>query len=120
MLLAAVYAGLIIGLESLVGIITQRASTNPFVLVVSTIAIYALFQPLRNRLQHIIDRRFYRRKYDAAKTIAAFNATLRNEVDLDELREHLLAVVQETMQPTHVSFWMRKTDQEHRSKANRF
>ena len=70
-----------------------------------------MFQPLRRRLQSVIDRRFNRRKYDAAKTIAAFSATLRNEVDLDQLREQLVAVVQETMQPTYVSLWFCKTEQ---------
>ena len=62
---------------------------------------------MRRRLQNIIDRRFYRRKYDAAKVVAAFSATLRTEVDVDTLREHLTAVVQETMQPSHVSLWVR-------------
>jgi hypothetical protein len=106
-LLAAVYAGLIIGLESLAGVITRQGSQQPVVLVVSTLAIFALSQPLRSRIQSIIDRRFYRRKYDAAKTLAAFSATLRNEVDLATLSEHLIAVVQETMQPAHVSLWLR-------------
>jgi len=119
-LLAGVYAGLIIGLESLAGLLTGRGSQQPVVLVVSTLVIAALFQPLRHRLQSIIDRRFYRRKYDVAKTIAAFSATLRQEVDLATLSSHLLGIVQETMEPTHVSLWLRKTDQEHRSKANRF
>ncbi len=105
-LLAAVYAGLIIGLESLVGLFS-RQDAQPLVIVVSTLAIAALFQPLRHRLQQIIDRRFYRRKYDAARTLAAFSATLRSEVDLSQLSEQLLTVVQETMQPVHVSLWLR-------------
>ena len=63
---------------------------------------------LRHRIQRVIDRRFYRSKYDAARVLAAFSATLRNQVDLDQLREHLVAVVQETMQPTQVSLWVRQ------------
>jgi len=110
-LLALVYFGLVIGLESLVRLVTGQASQSPVVIVVSTLAIAALFQPLRRRLQILIDRRFYRRKYDAARTLAAFGATLRNEVDLQQLREHLVAVVDETMQPTHVSLWLRKDEQ---------
>jgi hypothetical protein len=97
----------VIGLQSLVRLFTGQVSQSPVVIVASTLAIAALFQPLRKRLQAIIDRRFYRRKYDAAKTVAAFSATLRQEVDLDQLREQLLAVVQETMQPAHVSLWLR-------------
>jgi hypothetical protein len=106
-LLALVYFGLVIGLQSLVRLFTGQVSQFPVVVVASTLAIAALFQPLRHRLQTIIDRRFYRRKYDAAKTVEAFSATLRNEVDLSQLREHLLNVVQETMQPVHVSLWVR-------------
>jgi hypothetical protein len=111
-LLAAVYAGLIIGLESLAGLIAGQAAINPLVLVISTLVIYVLFRPLRRRVQAIIDRRFYRSKYDAARTLADFSATLRNEVDLNQLREQLLEVVQETMQPTFASLWLRPAEHE--------
>ena len=111
--LAIVYVLLVIVLESLLhGFISQ---TNDIAIVASTLAIAALFQPLRKRIQTIIDRRFYRRKYDAAKTLTAFNATLRNEVDLNQLREQLIAVVQETMEPEHVSLWLRTHERRHES-----
>jgi hypothetical protein len=103
--LAAVYIGLIIGLQNLVGQFTAQ-SAQPLVIVPSTLAIYALFQPLRGRIQRLIDRRFYRKKYDAAKTLAAFSTTLRNEVGLDQLRTQLIDVVNETIQPSHVSLWL--------------
>ena len=117
LLLAAVYLGLIVGLESLLGLVSGQAS-QPVVIVVSTLVIAALFQPLRHRMQAIIDRRFYRHKYDAARTLAAFSATLQNEMDLSQLSEHLLAVVQETMQPASVSLWLRPPDQERRPGPN--
>jgi hypothetical protein len=93
-----VYAALIIGLESLLGLATAQDS-HPVVLVVSTLAIAALFQPVRRRVQSLIDRRFYRRKYDAEHTLSAFSASLRDEVELDQLCRHLLAAIDETMQP---------------------
>jgi hypothetical protein len=108
-ILTAVYVGLVIGLQGLLrGIISQD---NSVAIVISTLAIAALFQPLRHRLQKIIDRRFYRSKYDAAKIIEAFSATLRNEVDLTTLSEQLAAVVQETMKPSHISLWLRQPEQ---------
>ena len=107
-ILALVYAGLIIALQALVHALTGQASENPLAIVGSTLVITALFQPLRRRTQFVIDRRFYRRKYDATRTLAAFSATLRNQVDLDQLNEQLLEVVEETLQPTHVSLWLLK------------
>jgi hypothetical protein len=104
-MLAVVYVGLVIGLSALLrGLISQD---NSVAIVLTTLAIAALFQPLRQLIQVGIDRRFYRRKYDAARTLAAFSATLRSEVDLSQMREDLVAVVQETMQPAHISLWLR-------------
>jgi hypothetical protein len=109
-LLALLYFGLIVALQSLFqGMFHQN---NAVAIVVSTIVIFVLFQPLRHRVQVIIDRRFYRSKYDAAKIIEAFSATLRSEVDLNQLREQLVAAVEETMQPTFVSLWLRPTQQD--------
>jgi hypothetical protein len=107
-ILALVYIGLILALQYLLReLINQNSSVA---IVISTLVIAAMFQPLRRRIQQIIDRRFYRRKYDAARIVAAFSATLRNEVDLNQLREHLITVVQDTMQPSHISLWLREPD----------
>jgi hypothetical protein len=107
-ILLAIYLGLIFALQYLLSGITNQ--NNDVAIVVSTLTIAAIFQPLRHRIQRIIDRRFYRSKYDAAKIIANFNSKLRDEVDLDTLKEHLVAVAQETMQPEHVSLWLRQPD----------
>lgn len=104
-ILTAVYVGLVIGIQTLSrGFISQD---NSVAIVLSTLVIAALFQPLRHAIQRIIDRRFYRSKYDAAKIVATYSTTLRNEVDLDQLHKQLVSVVQETMQPAHVSLWLR-------------
>jgi len=109
--LLALYIGLIVGGQALLsGVI---GGGNDVALVVSTLLITALFQPLRKRIQTMIDRRFYRYKYDAARTLASFSTTLQNEMDLVQLQERLVSVVAETIQPTHVSlslFRMRETE----------
>jgi hypothetical protein len=109
-ILTGIYVGLVIGLQALLrGLIRQDSSVA---IVLSTLAIWVLFQPLRQGIQRSIDRRFYRRKYDAAKIVAAFSTTLRQEVDLDQLREQLQAVVQETMQPASLTLWIRPVKHE--------
>ncbi len=93
-------------------LVSLLGQSNAVVLVGSTLIVAALFQPLRQGVQRLVDRRFYRSKYDAAKIIEDFSATLRQEVDLDQLHGQLLAVVQETMQPAQVSLWLRKPEQD--------
>jgi hypothetical protein len=113
-LLASAYVGSILLLQFLLRGFTAG---NSLAIVGSTLVIAALFQPLRRRIQNIIDHRFYRHKYDAAKTLEAFSATLRNEVNLQQLNEHLVAVVQETMQPTHVSLWVRPSEHDRKQRS---
>jgi hypothetical protein len=100
-LLGAGYAGVVLGLGQLLG------PTSSLAVAVATLAVAAVFQPARRRVQRAVDRRFNRRRYDAAQTIQAFSARLRQQVDLDTLTAELLAVVDQTMQPTRVSLWLR-------------
>jgi hypothetical protein len=100
------YFGGIVLLQRVFVIVTGEQST--LAVVASTLLIAALFTPLRGCIQSFIDRRrFYRRKYDAIKTLDAFCATPRDETDLQALNDHLVGVVRETMQPSHVSLWLR-------------
>jgi hypothetical protein len=105
--LALVYFGGVVTTQTVFRAITGQERLSQLAVVVSTLAIAALFDPLRRRIQNVIDRRFYRRKYDAAKTLESFSAKLRDETDLDELSGDLVRVVQETVQPEHVSLWLR-------------
>jgi hypothetical protein len=102
--LVTLYLGGIVVLERIFVLLTGEKST---LVVASTLLIAALFTPLRRRVQGFVDRRFYRRKYDAAKTIEAFSAKLRDKTDLEALNNELVGVVRETMQPEHVSLWLR-------------
>jgi hypothetical protein len=104
-MLVLVYVGGVVGMQATFRTLSGQEST--LAIVASTLAIAALFNPLRRRVQAFVDRSFYRRKYDAAKTLQSFSAKLRDETDLGALNDELVSVVKETMQPAHVGFWLR-------------
>jgi hypothetical protein len=105
--LALIYFGSVVILQDFFQALTGQVEPSSAAIVLSTLFIAALFVPLRRRIQDLIDRRFYRRKYNAELTLQSFSANLRNEVDLEQLREQLLGVVQETVQPESISLWIR-------------
>jgi len=105
--LALVYFGGVATTQAIFRALTGQEQQPQLAVVVSTLVIAALFNPLRRRIQSFIDKRFYRRKYDAAKTLETFSAKLRDETDLDALNAELVGIVRETMQPGHVSLWLR-------------
>jgi len=106
-ILVFVYVGGVVFLQYAFRALTGQDEQPQLAIVVSTLLIAALFNPLRRRIQSFIDRRFYRRKYDARKTLEAFSTKLRDETDLNALNAELVGVVRETMQPSHVSLWLR-------------
>ncbi|MBA3702127.1 MAG: hypothetical protein H0W79_04760, partial [Rubrobacteraceae bacterium] len=106
--LVAVYIGSVVSLQYVFRTLTGEGSQ--LAIVASTLVIAALFNSLRRRIQAFIDHRFYRRKYDAQKTLSTFSAKLRDETDLEQLNADLLSVVRATMQPEHVSLWLRPAD----------
>jgi hypothetical protein len=112
LILSGVYIVGVIGVQTLVNAIARapNGKTSPVLIVITTLAIAALFQPLRRAIQRFIDRRFYRSKYDTRKTLEAFSATLRQEVDLSMLTGQLVSVVTKTMQPEHISLWLRENE----------
>ena len=102
--LGLVYIGCVVLLRQVLAPLT---GSSELAIMASTLAIAALFTPLRRRIQTMIDRRFYRRKYDAAKVLAVFGATVRDETDLDALTSEMLRVIDDTMQPESIGLWLR-------------
>jgi hypothetical protein len=105
--LGIIYFGTVVLMQTIIGRAADEQS--PLVIVFSTLLIAALFSPLRRRIQSFIDRRFYRRKYDAAQILAQFSQTAQNEVDMERLSAVLIKVVEETMQPEQTSLWLKQT-----------
>lgn len=110
-ILAGVYFAVVLGVQTVTQGLTGQTGQAPVSIAATTLLVAALCSPLHRWLQALIDRAFYRTKYDTARTLAAFGDKLRLETDLEAVRERLLAVVQQTMRPTHATLWLRRTDQ---------
>ena len=106
-MLALIYFSGVTATQAVFRALTGQEQQPQLAIVISTLVIAALFNPLRRRIQAFIDRRFYRSRYDARKTLEAFSAKLRDETDLEALNNELVGVVRQSMQPTHVSLWLR-------------
>jgi hypothetical protein len=117
-MLGAVYFGGVVATQRIFRALTGQEEQPQLAIVVSTLVIAALFNPLRRRIQGFIDRRFYRRKYDARKTLEAFSARLRDETDLEALSEDLVGVARSTMQPEHASLWLRPETDSDKARAD--
>jgi hypothetical protein len=117
-MLGAVYFGGVVATQRIFRALTGQEEQPQLAIVVSTLVIAALFNPLRRRIQGFIDRRFYRRKYDARKTLEAFSARLRDETDLEALSEDLVGVARSTMQPEHASLWLRPETDSDKERAD--
>jgi hypothetical protein len=118
LMLLLVYFGGVVGTQAVFRALTGQVQQPQLAVVGSTLAIAALFIPLRRRIQSFIDRRFYRKKYDAAKTLESFSRRLRDEVNLENLTDELLTVVEQTIQPAHASLWLR--DREERARMRKY
>jgi len=106
---ALLFVAYVTGVALIQFVFSPVTSGNGLAVAISTLAVVALFQPLRRRIQSSFDRRFYRRRYDAVRTLDSFAVRLRDEIDLDALRAELITAVGATVQPTHASLWLRGT-----------
>jgi hypothetical protein len=107
--LAGIYAAGVVGLGGILGRLTEQNNSS-LAVAASTLVVAALFRPARARIQSFIDRRFYRARYDATQTLESFGATLRDEVDLDEISAELLTAVKQSLRPAHASLWLRQSE----------